>query len=167
MGEQPTEAPSRVGRLRQRQHLERLCEDHRPGSSGRTVKRPSSSVTPTSPRPCRTCQPGCGIAQRGGYRIPSEVVSVPWVKVGTAIGSRRRSTSERRWLSAAHSSARTIDKAPSVVEVLLYAQHPDWSAKSCYAANVMSLGVPLGKTARQSERDCDLPTALVDRFARS
>ena len=91
---------------------------------------------------------GCGIAQRGGYRIPSEVVSVPWVKVGTA-SARGEINFQTTLAECGALSARTIDKGPSVVEVLLYAQHPDWSAKSCYAS-VKSLGVPIGKTAAKA-----------------
>ena len=92
--------------------------------------------------------PGCGIAQRGGYRIPSEVVSVPWVKVGTA--SAHGVVNFRTTIAQCGTlSGRTIARSATVTEVLLYAQHPDWSAKVC-SANVLTLGMPLAKTAAKA-----------------
>ncbi|MGB8195788.1 MAG: hypothetical protein WCF25_02120 [Acidimicrobiales bacterium] len=92
--------------------------------------------------------PGCGIAQRSGYRIPDEVVSVPWVKSGTA-NAHGVITFKSTIAQCGALSARTITKSPSVVEVLLYSQRPDWSAKACFAT-VTPLGVPIAKTAAKA-----------------
>jgi hypothetical protein len=91
---------------------------------------------------------GCGIAQRSGYRIPSEVVSVPWVKVGTA-NAHGVVTFRTTIAQCGALSGRSIARSAEVTEVLLYAQHPDWSAKVC-SANVLTLGMPLAKTAAKA-----------------
>jgi hypothetical protein len=91
---------------------------------------------------------GCGIASRSGYRIPDEVVSVPWVKVGTA-NAHGVVTFETTIAQCGVVKGRTIVRSAAVTEVLLYAQRPDWSAKVC-SANVLKVGVPLAKTAAQA-----------------
>ena len=91
---------------------------------------------------------GCGIAQRSGYRIPDEVVSVPWVKVGTA--SAHGIVNFQTTIGQCGAlSGRTIVRSAAVTEVLLYSQRPDWSAKVC-SANVLSLGIPIAKTAAKA-----------------
>jgi hypothetical protein len=91
--------------------------------------------------------PGCGIAQRSGYRVPDEVVSVPWVKVGTA-SAHGVITFQTQIAQCGTLSGRTIAKG-AALEVLLYGQRPDWSAKTC-SANITSLGMPIAKTAAKA-----------------
>jgi hypothetical protein len=91
---------------------------------------------------------GCGIAQRSGYRIPDEVVSVPWVKVGTA-NARGVVTFQTTIGQCGAISGRTIARSAAVTEVLLYSQRPDWSAKVC-SANVLKIGIPIAKTAAKA-----------------
>jgi hypothetical protein len=76
------------------------------------------------------------------------VVSVPWVKVGTA-NAHGVVTFRTTIAQCGTLSGRTVPRSASVTEVLLYAQHPDWSAKVC-SANVLSLGMPLAKTAAKA-----------------
>ena len=74
---------------------------------------------------------GCGFPDRTGYRVPQEVVSEPWVKVGTA---------------SAHGA---VTFRTGILEVLLYSQRPDWSATNCAAA-VLKIALPLAKTAAKA-----------------
>ena len=92
--------------------------------------------------------PGCGIAQRSGLRVPDEVVSVPWVKVGGP-NARGVVTFQSTIAQCGSVSARTIAKGPGSIEVLLYTQRPDWSAQTC-SANLLKLGVPVAKTAAKA-----------------
>ena len=108
---------------------------------------------------------GCGIAQRSGYRIPSEVVSVPWVKVGTANAHGVVTFRTTIAQCGAVSGSTRACAARSATEVLLYAQHPDWSAKVC-SANVLSLGMPLAKTAAKANVLRTSCTEEAVRFAR-
>jgi hypothetical protein len=92
--------------------------------------------------------PGCGIAQRSGYRIPAEVLSVPWVQVGTADSNGQinfRTSSAQ--CGAVYGSTKVRTKG--VVEVFLYSQKPDWSAHSC-TASVQTLGMALAKNASKA-----------------
>ena len=92
--------------------------------------------------------PLCGIAQRKGYTVPEEVVSVPWTKVGTA--NRRGVVSFRTTIAQCGAvSGSTRVRGTGVLEVLLYSQRPDWSAKVC-SANVVTLGMPIAKTAAKA-----------------
>ncbi len=91
---------------------------------------------------------GCGIAQRKGYTIPSEVVSVPWVKIGDP--NARGVVNFRTTIAQCGAvSGSTRARGTRVLEVLLYAQRPDWSATAC-TANVVTLGMPLAKTAAKA-----------------
>jgi hypothetical protein len=91
---------------------------------------------------------GCGIPSRAGYTVPNEVVSFPWVRVGSAnahgIVTFRTATAHCGPISGT-----TRDRGPGVLEVLLYSQTPDWSAASC-SATVLTIGVPLAKTAAKA-----------------
>jgi hypothetical protein len=87
---------------------------------------------------------GCGIPSRAGYTVPNEVVSFPWVKVGTA-NAHGIVTFRTTIAHCGAISGSTRVKSPGVLEVLLYAQTPDWSAATC-SAKVQSIGVPLAKT---------------------
>jgi hypothetical protein len=91
--------------------------------------------------------PGCGIAQRSGYRVPDEVVSVPWVKVGTA-SARGVINFSTKIAQCGALSGRTAPKGAGLT-VLLYGQRPDWSAKTC-SANIVTLGMPIAKTAAKA-----------------
>jgi hypothetical protein len=91
--------------------------------------------------------PGCGPAQRSGYRVPDEVVSVPWVKVGTA-SAHGVITFQTQVAQCGGLSGRTTAKG-AALEVLLYSQRPDWSAKVC-SANIAKLGIPIAKTAAKA-----------------
>lgn len=92
--------------------------------------------------------PGCGIAQRSGLRVPDEVVSVPWIKVGGP-NSRGVVTFQTTIAQCGSLSGRTVAKGAASVEVLLYTQRPDWSAQTC-SANVLTLGMPVAKTAAKA-----------------
>jgi hypothetical protein len=91
---------------------------------------------------------GCGIPSRAGYTVPNEVVSFSWVKVGTA-NAHGVVTFRTTIAHCGAISGTTRVRAPGVVEVLLYAQTPDWSAATC-SAKVQSIGVPLAKTAAKA-----------------
>jgi hypothetical protein len=87
---------------------------------------------------------GCGLTQRAGFRVPSEVASVPWVKASTASGHgliQFRTTIPH--CGSIEGNTRTLGNG--AVEVRLYTVIPDWSAATC-SANVVTLGVPIAKS---------------------
>lgn len=91
---------------------------------------------------------GCGFPDRSGYTVPNEVVSVPWVKIGTA--SVRGEVKFRTTIAQCGAvEGSTQAHGTGVLEVLLYSQTPDWSAKTC-SANVVTLGMTLAKTAAKA-----------------
>lgn len=91
---------------------------------------------------------GCGIPTRAGFTVPNEVLSVPWVKVGSA--NARGVVNFRTTIAHCGTVAgRTIARGTGAVEILLYAQTPDWSAATC-SAKVLALGMPLAKTAAKA-----------------
>ena len=92
--------------------------------------------------------PGCGIPTRAGYTVPNEVVSVPWVKIGTA-NAHGVVTFRTTIAHCGGVAGNTRARGTGVLEVLLYAQTPDWSAATC-SAKVLSLGMPLAKTAAKA-----------------
>lgn len=92
--------------------------------------------------------PGCGIAQRSGYRIANEVISVPWVQVRKADSRGQvnfRTTTAQ--CGSIYGGTRTLSKG--VVEVALYAQRPDWSAHAC-TRSIGTLGMALAKSAAKA-----------------
>jgi hypothetical protein len=91
---------------------------------------------------------GCGIPTRAGYTVPNEVVAFSWVKVGTA-NAHGIVTFRTTIAHCGAISGTTRARGPGVLEVLLYAQTPDWSAATC-SAKVQSIGVPLAKTAAKA-----------------
>jgi hypothetical protein len=90
---------------------------------------------------------GCGFPDRTGYRVPLEVVSVPWVKVGTATAHGlirfRTQVAECGTISGSGLIRGTA------VQVKLVTQRPDWSAKSCYAS-IVTIPVPISTTAAKA-----------------
>jgi hypothetical protein len=90
---------------------------------------------------------GCGFPDRTGYRVPDEIVSVPWVKVGRA--DARGSISFRTQVAQCGTISGTTRLQGAAVEVLLTSQRPDWSAKVC-SANIVTLPVPIAKTAAKA-----------------
>jgi hypothetical protein len=93
--------------------------------------------------------PGCGIAQRSGYRVPDEVVSVPWVEDGSA-SAHGIITFKTTIAQCGQMSGRTIARGPGALEVVLYIQRPDWSVTTC-TANVLRLGVSVAKTGPKAD----------------
>jgi hypothetical protein len=89
----------------------------------------------------------CGFPDRAGYRIPDEVVSVPWVKVGTA--NRHGLISFRTQIAQCGSISGEALIRGTAVEVILSSQRPDWSAKTC-SANIVTIPVPIAKTAAKA-----------------
>jgi hypothetical protein len=90
---------------------------------------------------------GCGFPDRTGYRVPDEIVSVPWVKVGRASAHGLITfTSQVAQCGTAEGFTRIKGAA---VEVFLYTQRPDWSAQTC-SANIVSIGIPIAKTASKA-----------------
>jgi hypothetical protein len=92
--------------------------------------------------------PGCGFPDRSGFRVPSEIVSVPWVKVGTTnahgVETFRTASAQCGVLEgSAHASGR------SAVIVELFTQTPDWSATTC-TPSLLSTGVPLARTGAKA-----------------
>jgi hypothetical protein len=86
---------------------------------------------------------GCGFPDRTGYRVPLEVVSVPWVKVGTA--NARGLINFRTQVAECGTISGSGLIRGAAVEVKLVTQRPDWSAKSCYA-NIVTIPVPIAAT---------------------
>jgi hypothetical protein len=88
--------------------------------------------------------PGCGFPDRSGFMIPNEIVSVPWVKVGTA---NARGIVTFRTASAQcggiEGSAFPSGKGAAIVDLLT--ENPDWAATAC-SATVLSTGVPVART---------------------
>jgi hypothetical protein len=91
--------------------------------------------------------PGCGVAQRSGYRIPDEVVSVPWVKVGSA-NSRGVIEFQTQSAQCGALSGATSPRGAALV-VALYSQRPDWSPTTC-SATTATLGMSIAKTAAKA-----------------
>jgi hypothetical protein len=90
----------------------------------------------------------CGFPQRAGYTVPNEIVSVPWVQVGTATGHGLvtfHTTSAQ--CGAVEGSTRA--NGPGKLTVLLYTETPDWTTPACTPA-VLTLGMPLAKTAAKA-----------------
>jgi hypothetical protein len=87
---------------------------------------------------------GCGFPDRDGFTVPNEIVSVPWVKDGTA-NSRGIVTfrSASAQCGMVEGSARASGKSADVVS--LYTEVPDWSTTAC-SATILSTGVPLART---------------------
>jgi hypothetical protein len=90
---------------------------------------------------------GCGLPDRTGYRVPDEVVSLPWVKVGTAT-AHGLIRFKSQIAQCGTVQGRTIKKG-AAVEVLLYSHRPDWSAQNC-AANIVTTAIPIATTAAQA-----------------
>jgi hypothetical protein len=90
---------------------------------------------------------GCGFPDRTGYRVPDEVVSVPWVKVGRA--NAHGLINFRTQVAECGTIEGRSNIEGAGIEVLLYSQRPDWSAKSCFA-NVVTIPVPIAKTAAKA-----------------
>jgi hypothetical protein len=88
--------------------------------------------------------PECGFPDRSGFMIPNEIVSVPWVKVGTAnargIVTFRTASAQ---CGAIEGSAFPSGKGAAIVELLT--ETPDWSATAC-SATVLQTGVPVART---------------------
>lgn len=91
---------------------------------------------------------GCGFPDRTGYRVPQEVVSEPWVKVGTASAHGAVTFRTAQGLCGAIEGS-TRARGTGILEVLLYSQRPDWSATNCAAA-VLKIALPLAKTAAKA-----------------
>jgi hypothetical protein len=92
--------------------------------------------------------PGCGFPDRAGLRIPSEIVSVPWVKVGTANGRgivTFRTASAQ--CGAIEGSARP--SGSGAVAVQLFTETPDWAASTC-SSTILSTGVPVARTGAKA-----------------
>jgi hypothetical protein len=92
--------------------------------------------------------PGCGFEDRAGYTVPSEIVSVPWVKVGTAnthgIVTFRTASAQCGVIEgSAHNSGR------SAVIVQLFTETPDWATSTC-SPSVLSTGVPVARTGAEA-----------------
>ncbi len=91
---------------------------------------------------------GCGFPDRDGFTVPNEIVSVPWVQVGTASGhglvTFHTTTAQCGVLEAS-----TRASGPGKLSVMLYTETPDWSATACAPA-VLTLAVPLAKTAAKA-----------------
>jgi hypothetical protein len=92
--------------------------------------------------------PRCGFPDRSGFRVPNEIVSVPWVKVGTATSHGVVTfTTASAQCGEVEGSART--HGPGALAVFLYTETPDWSASAC-TATVLTLGMPLAKTGAKA-----------------
>lgn len=87
---------------------------------------------------------GCGFPDRTGYRVPDEIVSEPWVKVGTATANGGVKFRTQNGLCGAIEGS-TRARGTGALEVLLYSQRPDWSATNC-AAGILSITLPIAKT---------------------
>jgi hypothetical protein len=90
---------------------------------------------------------GCGFPDRTGYRVPLEVVSVPWVKVGTA--SAHGLIKFRTQVAECGTISGSGLIRGAAVEVKLVTQRPDWSAKTC-SADIVTIPVPIATTAAKA-----------------
>jgi hypothetical protein len=90
---------------------------------------------------------GCGFPDRTGYRVPDEIVSVPWVKVGTA--NAHGLIRFRTQIAQCGTMSGSTRIRGAAIEVILDSQRPDWSAKTC-SANIVTLPVPIAKTAAKA-----------------
>jgi hypothetical protein len=91
---------------------------------------------------------GCGFPDRAGYTVPNEIVSVPWVKVGTATGRGVVTFhTAKAQCGAVEGSARAGGKAAVVVQ--LFTETPDWFATAC-SPTILVLGMPVAKSAAKA-----------------
>jgi hypothetical protein len=90
----------------------------------------------------------CGFPDRAGYTVPNEIVSVPWVQVGTA-DAHGFVTFHTTGAQCGAVEGSTRLHGPGKLTVLLYAEAPDWTATAC-SASVLALGMPVAKTAAKA-----------------
>jgi hypothetical protein len=90
----------------------------------------------------------CGFPDRAGYTVPNEIVSVPWVQVGTA-DAHGFVTFHTTSAQCGAVEGSTRDSGPGKLTVLLYTESPDWTITAC-SATILSLGMPLAKTATKA-----------------